>query len=200
MTKSLILAGVLAGTMAITAVGGVALAQSTPTGTPTPSATATATDEARKSYTARLAAKLGISEEALKDAMQSVRREMQDEKVAEILKRMVEAGKLTQEQGDEYLEWRKSRPEGPLPLLGACHHKPHLGHLRHAAPFRGGDDDDDKKGRPGIRAQVSPGMRAFINDIPDEKVKAMLEKAVESGRLTQAQADEYSAWLKARES
>ena len=116
MKKQWMVVGVVVGVFAVTALGGVALAQ-----TPTPEAQATVppTASAHKSYTARLAEELGVSEQALTDAMKSVRREAQNERAVQLLDRLVAAGKITREQADEYLAWWTSRPESlPIGLGG----------------------------------------------------------------------------------
>jgi hypothetical protein len=63
---------------------------------------------------ARVAQILGLDETEVNDAIRQARTELRNEATQEKLDRMVEAGKITQEQADEYLTWFESRPtEGP---------------------------------------------------------------------------------------
>ena len=63
-----------------------------------------------KSLVARVAEKLGLSEITLQDAFDESRREMQDEMTDRKLDRLVENGKLTQEEADDYGDWLDARP------------------------------------------------------------------------------------------
>lgn len=65
-----------------------------------------------------LAAKVGIGEEELQTAVDETKAELQAERKAaweqrlrDKLAAMVEEGKITQEQADEYLDWRLDPPE-----------------------------------------------------------------------------------------
>lgn len=65
-----------------------------------------------------LAGKLGIGEEELQTALDETKAELQAERKAareqqlrDKLAAMVEEGKITQEQADEYLDWRLNPPE-----------------------------------------------------------------------------------------
>jgi hypothetical protein len=72
------------------------------------------TDEtpAVPSFASRVAAILGLDEAQVQDAMDQAHREMQEEALRDRLDSMVEQGRLTQEQADEYYQWYQSRPEG----------------------------------------------------------------------------------------
>ena len=65
---------------------------------------------------------VAIDPEQLGEALKQARSEMQDEALKEWLQRLVEKGKITQEQADQYLEWWESRPEIGLPLPGLGGH------------------------------------------------------------------------------
>ena len=62
-------------------------------------------------FTGRVAEILGVDEAQVQDAIDQASREMRDEAVQEKLDGLVEAGRLTQEQADEYRDWYKSRPD-----------------------------------------------------------------------------------------
>ena len=59
---------------------------------------------------------VAIDAQQLKDAFAQARQEMEEEALQSRLENMVSAGKITQEQADEYLQWWQSRP-GDIPLL-----------------------------------------------------------------------------------
>jgi hypothetical protein len=54
----------------------------------------------------------------LKDALEQARSEMQGEALQNWLQNLVDNGKITQEEADQYLEWWQSRPDIKLPLPG----------------------------------------------------------------------------------
>ncbi|MGQ9546245.1 MAG: hypothetical protein ACUVTR_03655 [Dehalococcoidia bacterium] len=61
---------------------------------------------------------VAIDPEQLKDALKQARQEMCEEALENWLQKLVEQGRMTQEQVDEYLEWWQSRPDIKLPLPG----------------------------------------------------------------------------------
>jgi hypothetical protein len=63
---------------------------------------------------------VAIDSEQLKDAFEQAQRELQEEALEIRLQDLVDDGKMTQEEADQYLEWWQSRPdiEVPLPGLG----------------------------------------------------------------------------------
>ncbi|MDD5702374.1 MAG: hypothetical protein PHU23_10045 [Dehalococcoidales bacterium] len=91
-------------------IGGLVSAQTpTPSTTPTPTGIPEAGDE----FLARVAEILGIEQADLEAAVKQAAQEMQDERIQDRLDKLVEQGKLTQEQADEYLDWWQSRPDVP---------------------------------------------------------------------------------------
>jgi uncharacterized membrane protein len=67
---------------------------------------------------------VAIDPEQLKEALDQARSEMQDEALKSWLQNLVDKGKITQEEADQYLEWWQSRPDIglPLPALGGHGH------------------------------------------------------------------------------
>lgn len=63
---------------------------------------------------------VAINSGQLMDALKQARQEMRDEALGTWLQKLVEDGKITQGEADQYLEWWQSRPdiELPLPALG----------------------------------------------------------------------------------
>ena len=83
-----------------------------------------------------LAGKLGIDEDQVQTAVEETKAELQAERKAaweqqlrDKLAAMVEEGKITQEQADEYLDWRLNPPElaqgrfGKKFAFGKGHHR-----------------------------------------------------------------------------
>jgi len=65
---------------------------------------------------------VAIDSEQLKDALEQARSEMQDEALQSWLQNLVDKGKITQEEADQYLKWWQSRPDIELPLPGLGGH------------------------------------------------------------------------------
>ena len=104
MSKKKVLIAVLAAILLLT-LGGTATVLAD--NGPTPTANTTDT----KSFLARVADKLGITEEELTNAFRQVQREMRDEAFIRRLDKAVEEGIITQEEADEIAEWWVQRPE-----------------------------------------------------------------------------------------
>ena len=88
-------------------------------------------ESASQSFAGRVAVILGLEEAPVQAALQQVRREMRDEFIQKRLDRLVEKGRLTQEQADELKKWYDSRPEGLAgALVGPGHKRFGFGHSR----------------------------------------------------------------------
>ena len=74
-------------------------------------------DSKADKFTSRVAEILGLDEAQVSDAMKQARQELRDKAMQSRLSSLVEKGLITQEQADEYREWRQSRPEA-LPWSG----------------------------------------------------------------------------------
>jgi uncharacterized membrane protein len=59
---------------------------------------------------------VAIDPEQLKDALAQARSEVQDEALRSWLQKLVDDGKITQEEADQYLEWWQARPGDTLGL------------------------------------------------------------------------------------
>lgn len=57
---------------------------------------------------------VAIDRDALRDAFDQARSERQTEALKTWLQSLVEEGKITQEQADEYLQWQQARPDVPF--------------------------------------------------------------------------------------
>jgi hypothetical protein len=103
-SKKFLIIGTIVAVVAVVVIAGVVLAQTSGTST-----------TSGKTFTARVAAILGIEEQTVKDAFTQAQREMTDEAIDARLKEMVDNGKMTQEQADKYKSWWQSRPDTLLP-------------------------------------------------------------------------------------
>ncbi len=84
-------------------VGGTAMVMAEePTPTPEPS---------NNGLLARVAEKLGVSQEELSNAFRQARQEMREEAFTGFLDKAVEEGRLTEEEADEIKEWWEQKPE-----------------------------------------------------------------------------------------
>ncbi len=61
---------------------------------------------------------VAIDAEQLREALEQAREEMREEALENRLEKLVEEGKITQEEADQYLEWWQSRPDIEVPLPG----------------------------------------------------------------------------------
>ena len=61
---------------------------------------------------------VAIDSEQLKDALEQAQSELQEEALESRLQNLVDDGKMTQEEADQYLEWWQSRPDIEVPLSG----------------------------------------------------------------------------------
>jgi hypothetical protein len=122
MRKRWLVAGLLVGVLAVGVTGGAALAQNA---TETPEASAEG-ETPHKSFAARVAERLGLSEEEVQNAFTEAHREMHDERVQAWLDKLVAEEAITQEQADAYIEWYRARPDDVpalLPFFGGHHSK-----------------------------------------------------------------------------
>jgi hypothetical protein len=65
---------------------------------------------------------VAIDSGQLKEALDQARSEIQNEALESRLQNLVDEGKMTQEEADQYLEWWQSRPDIELPLPGLGGH------------------------------------------------------------------------------
>ena len=114
---------------------------------------------------------LGLDTAVVDRAIKQAREELRDEAVQNKLNALVENGKLTQEQVDEYLNWIQSKPEG-IPAIG----KQFFGKMRHHKGWKGHGrflgSRNDSKGEPSL-----------------EDIQKKLNTMVEDGEITQEEAE-----------
>jgi len=142
----------------------------------------------------KVAGILGITEEELKEAFAQAREEMMEERCEEtfyqLLDKAVEEGLLTEEEAEEIREWWEQRPEAlSLGLLKRAFG--HIGPRMRNMPDGGWKHQAEMMPPPGQGLQAWHGMGP-------EACDELLEKALDSGRLTQEQADKLKEWLEKR--
>jgi hypothetical protein len=114
--KKVILVALLAGLALLGSTVGVVLAQTGDGDTSQPQADNTLDtllDRVAQIYQEKTG--VAIDPQQLKDAFAQAQKEMQDKAVEDWLQKLVDEGKITAEQKDEYLQWWQARPETPLP-------------------------------------------------------------------------------------
>jgi hypothetical protein len=100
--KKFIIVAVLATTVLLVgSIGGLAFAQTGSTDNTT----------SGKTLLARVATILGIDQQKVENAFAQAQREMRDEALDSYLKNLVDQGKITQQQADQYKAWVKSSPD-----------------------------------------------------------------------------------------
>jgi hypothetical protein len=108
-SKKLIIAAVLAGVLLLASLGGVALAQDNDDDSQPGAFFGALWEKVSVIYEQKTGDTL--DQEALKEAFTQAQREVQTEAMQNRLQSMVEEGKITQKQADDYLEWQKAMPE-----------------------------------------------------------------------------------------
>lgn len=98
MRKHWMITSFLVGLLTVGIAGGAVLANDDEDGSPI------------TGFAARVAGILGIDQTQVEDAFKQAREEMADERIQAKLDAQVEAGRITQEQAEEYIEWYQSRP------------------------------------------------------------------------------------------
>lgn len=107
MRKRWLVIPVVVLSLAVALVGGAVLAEGTGD-----DGASDVSDGSSKGFAARVAGILGLEEDTVADAIEQARQEMHDDRVEAWLDNMVELGKITQEQADDYQDWLDDRPEG----------------------------------------------------------------------------------------
>jgi polyhydroxyalkanoate synthesis regulator phasin len=164
---------------------------------------------------------VAIDSEQLKDALDQAQSEIQDEALETRLQNLVDEGKMTQEEADQYLEWWRSRPDIQLPLPGLGGPDPG-GHM--AGRLIGAADDSasgtEDQTAPSDRYQAlldracaiyqestgvaidSEQLRGALDqarsEIQNEALETRLQNLVDEGQMTQEEADQYLEWWQSR--
>jgi hypothetical protein len=108
-SKKLIIAAVVAAVILAGSIGGVALAQDNGDGTGPAAKFAALWDRVGEIYQQKTGD--ALDQEALKEALAEAQSEMRDEAMKTWLESLVEEGRITQGEADQYLEWWQSKPD-----------------------------------------------------------------------------------------
>ena len=111
MRKRTIAILVAAGLLALGLTVGVVMAQDG--GSETSTSTSAAT-----TFADRVAASLGLESDTVRDAFAEAKRDQEDEAYKSRLDRMVEAGRLTQDEADSRYTWFEGRPDSMIREYG----------------------------------------------------------------------------------
>ncbi len=189
--KRWVLISVLAALLALAVAGGTALAHGWWRG---------GDPSSNQDLMARIATTLGLEQQAVEDAFRQAyndtRRLAEEEALKARLDRLVEAGRITQEQADQYMEWFRSRPDVATTVV-----RPFFGHpakvgltpsitdqlLTRVAEILGQD-----------AARVKDAYNQAVRGLQEDALQARLDALVEEGRITQEQADQYMEWFRSR--
>lgn len=98
--KKFLVIGLLVALVLVGSTVGVVLAQ-----------TGSASDNQSNTLLARVAKILGIDQQKLDDAFTQAQSEMRDEALDNYLQNLVDQGKITKEQAEQYKTWCKSKPD-----------------------------------------------------------------------------------------
>jgi uncharacterized membrane protein len=111
--KKFVIVAVVAAVLLVGSIAGVAFAQTGTGDASQPAAqSGTLLDKVCAIYEQNTGTAINADE--LTKAFTQARSEMQDEALDNYLKNLVDQGKLTQEQADQYKAWLKSKPDVPL--------------------------------------------------------------------------------------
>ena len=124
---------------------------------------------------------LGLDTAVVDRAIKQAREELRDEAVQNKLNALVENGKLTQEQADEYLNWVQSKPEG-IPAIG----KQFFGKMGHHKGWKG-------------HGRFFGSRNYFKGELSLEDVQKKLNAMVEDGDITQEEAEAELKAFQAKE-
>ncbi|MBI2836479.1 MAG: hypothetical protein HYX85_02155 [Chloroflexi bacterium] len=163
----------------------------------------------------RVAAILGIPEPTLKDAYKQAEKQIKDEQFLKALERAVASGRMTQEEANKLKDWYLSRPEvanlGKAPfarIFGKIH--PHIkGGPRGPILPPVTDNSTASSNITGLLPRVATilgipverltaAIKQAEQEIRSEAFLRAINKAVEKGLITQAEADQIKAWWQAR--
>jgi multidrug efflux pump subunit AcrA (membrane-fusion protein) len=180
MNRRWLMVPIVAGAVALTIVGGIALAhRGAPVGV-------------RGDVTTGVAAILGVDQAEVQAAFSQAAAEQQQASLQSRLDKLVEQGRLTQQQADEYTGWFLSRPEGlegpGLKRFGGLRSHGNSGELA--------DRVGEILGVDG--AIVEAAIQQASGEARDAQVSSKLDRAVEGGRLTQEQVDQHWEKYQAR--
>jgi polyhydroxyalkanoate synthesis regulator phasin len=162
-----------------------------------------------------------INSEQLKDALNQAQSELRDEALVNLLEKLVDVGKMTQGEADQYLQWWQSRPDIKLPLPGLGRHGPGpaiAGGVVAAAENSSSNTGDqnqiaDRRDTLLERAcaiyeeemgvsidskQLKDALHQAQTEMQNAALERWLQNLVDEGKITQEEADQYLEWWHSR--
>ena len=139
----------------------------------------------------RVASILGISQEELANALRQARQEMRDEAIDRALDKAVELGRITPEEAQEIKGWLEQKPAALGPRLSQRAPRP-------PSPPRGpllAKTADILAIDP---EELVSTFRQVQQEIRDEALNKILDRAVDKGLISQERADEIKEWWQQR--
>lgn len=175
--KKLVVGLVAAIVVAVGVAGGTVLAQSADE------------DGTKKSFADRVAEILGLDGETVENAMEQAKSDMKDEREDAWTTKMVEAGKITQEQADAYSSWLDARPDD----VGGWFHFGYNPGARDALAAKLAEAVTAGKM---TQAQADAYLERYDDKVDgmDDYFAALVAKMVEAEKITQDEADSLTAW------
>ncbi len=141
---------------------------------------ALAHDGARGEIGSRVAAILEMDEQTVLDAFREAAAQRAEEALQGRLAKLVESGRLTQAQADEFLAWYGERPE----------EVPGFGFGKHRFPGARSDINARVAELLGVDEEsISAAISQAAQEVRNQRVQERLDRAVEDESLTQDQAD-----------
>jgi len=124
-SKKFIIAMVLAAIVTVGSIGGIALAADNGEASQPQAQQEALLDKVCEIYEQNTGTAIDV--QALQDAFAQAQSEMQSEALNNYLQNLVDQGKITQEQADQYKAWLESRPDVPILAPGFPDHGMHRG-------------------------------------------------------------------------
>jgi len=164
---------------------------------------------------------VAIDSGQLKDALDQAQTEMRDEALESRLQNLVDEGKITQEEADQYLVWWQSRPDIELPLPRPGGHRPVgsiAGGVVAAADNSSSNTEDQSQPSDRHQAlldracaiyeeetgvavdseQLKDALDQAQSEMQGEALESRLQNLVDEGKITQEEADQYLVWWQSR--
>ncbi len=161
---------------------------------------------------------VAIDPEQFKDALVQAQTELKEEALENHLQNMVDEGRITQQEADQYLEWWQSRPE-ELPGLAGPRPGGHMGG-RPVPPADDGAVGTEDQPAPVDRhqelldracaiyqentgvaidsEQLRDAFHQALTELREEALETHVQNLVDEGRITQEEADSYLGWWQSR--
>ena len=183
-----------------------AVAADTSDAVSTETSTTTTTDEQRpgQELISRVADILNIDEATVSDAFQQATQELSSEALHQQLAQAVEDGTITQDEANQIIAWMNAEPAAAENLRQGWLNGPTRpsGNFSDSGTANLSTPPNMGKGSPGMRplGNTSDSQPANMGNMPrgsNLSTEKYIQQAVDSGTITQAEADEITDWINA---